>query len=145
MEDCEYNTSDLTLVFHKTIASRREELESEIERIVEIRREMPCARENIHEIWLALREVLTNAVIHGNREDPSKRVQICGACEGQERFLLVVTDEGEGFDPKAIPDPTVAENVFSSHGRGVFLINRLMDQVEFRQGGRQVLLCKKRP
>lgn len=144
MENCEYNTSNLTLVFHKTIVSRREELEPEIERILEILKEMPCARENMHEITLALREVLTNAVIHGNREDPSKKVQICGACEGQERFLLVVTDEGEGFDPEAIPDPTVAENVFSTHGRGVFLINRLMDRVEFRQGGRQVLLYKRR-
>lgn len=144
MENCEFETSNLELVFHKTMESRREELDKAVEQIIEIVRAMPCACGSLDAIQLALEEALANAVIHGNREDPLKKVEICGACEGQERFLLVVTDEGQGFDPAKIPDPTVAENIFSTHGRGVFLINRLMDQVEFRHGGRQILLRKKR-
>jgi serine/threonine-protein kinase RsbW len=85
---------------------------------------------------------LANAIIHGNREDPSKKVEIYGACEGHEKLLLVITDEGQGFDPAAIPDPTRAENIFSGHGRGLFLINRLMCHAEHRLGGRQVVLRK---
>jgi serine/threonine-protein kinase RsbW len=53
---------------------------------------------------------------------------------------LVITDEGQGFDPAAIPDPTSAENIFSNRGRCLFLINRLMGKAEHRLAGRQVVL-----
>lgn len=145
MDNCEFNTSNLKLVFHKTIESRREELHTAVEGVIEIVKRMPCACEDLEEIQLALEEAMANAIIHGNRENPTKKVEICVACEGQEQLLLVVTDEGGGFDPSLLPDPTMAQNIFSIHGRGVFLINRLMDQVEFRHGGRQVVLRKKRP
>jgi anti-sigma regulatory factor (Ser/Thr protein kinase) len=58
-------------------------------------------------------------------------------------LVLVITDEGEGFDPSGLPDPTVSENIFATHGRGVFLIKQLMDQAEYRKGGRQLVLRKR--
>jgi len=143
MRDCEFDTSNLSLAFHEAIESRRDLLGEATERIMENVRALPCAQESLDEVSLALSEALANAIIHGNREDPSKKVRVCGACESQEQLLLVITDEGEGFDPAAIPDPTIADNVFSTHGRGVFLIKRLMDQTEFRLGGRQVVLRKR--
>ena len=143
MEECEFDAANLTLKFREIVPSRLDLVDEAIDRIMETVRAMPCAQENLEEVNLALTEAMSNAVIHGNRGNPNKRVVICGACEGHEKLLLVVTDEGEGFDPAKIPDPTVAENIFASHGRGIFLINQLMDQAEFRKGGRQVVLRKK--
>jgi serine/threonine-protein kinase RsbW len=142
MREYGLDTSNLTMMFHEVTESRRELIGDVVERIMSIVRAMPCAQENLDTIALALNETLANAVIHGNREDPGKKVEIYGACEGEEKLLLVVTDEGQGFDPAAIPDPTTAEQIFSSHGRGLFLINQLMCTPEFRLGGRQVVLRK---
>jgi serine/threonine-protein kinase RsbW len=142
MKEYGIDTSNLTMVFREVTESRRDLVNEAVVRIMEIVRSMPCAQENLDTIDLALTEALANAIIHGNREDPSKKVEIYGACEGHEKLLLVITDEGQGFEPAAIPDPTNAENIFSGHGRGLFLINRLMCHAEHRLGGRQVVLRK---
>jgi serine/threonine-protein kinase RsbW len=85
-------------------------------------------------------EAMTNALIHGNREDPTKIVNICGGCTERSELLIDITDQGEGFDPSTLPDPTAAENLYEGHGRGVFLMKRLVDKREFNLGGRQVIL-----
>lgn len=88
-----------------------------------------------HEYWIltALRESLANAIRHGNRQDQNLRVRVEYAIEG--RCLSIrVTDEGEGFDPSSIPDPTAPENLLRPTGRGIFYINQFMDHVEFRTG-----------
>jgi anti-sigma regulatory factor (Ser/Thr protein kinase) len=72
-----------------------------------------------------------------------KTVGICAVCDAQSRPLIAVTDQGDGFDPAVLPDPRAAENICSSHGRGVFLMRRLVDDVEFNLGGRQVVLRKR--
>ncbi len=128
--------------FHEVIDSRPGLLGEVTERIMRFVRTVPCGEESLEQLSLALHEALTNAIVHGNGEDPSKKVEICGAWESAMQFVLAITDEGEGFDPDALPDPTVAENIFSAHGRGVFLIKRLVDRAEFRLGGRQVVLHK---
>jgi serine/threonine-protein kinase RsbW len=94
-------------------------------------------------IELALQEALANAVIHGAKEDPSKIVE-CLVGRDQERgILIVVRDPGTGFNPQAIPGCTVGENVYSDHGRGIFLINQLMDEVEFRKNGTEIHMVKR--
>ena len=143
MTECEYDLAGLMLSFHLTIESRRDLSEQATEEIMRVVRTLPCAQDNLDDVRLALAEALANAIIHGNREDASKKVEICGGCDRQEQLLLVITDQGEGFDPSALPDPTSPENISSSHGRGVFLINRLVDQAEFNLGGRQVVLRKR--
>jgi serine/threonine-protein kinase RsbW len=91
---------------------------------------------------LVLSEAIDNAIVHGNQEDLKKKVQICGGLEDGNRLVLVITDEGAGFDPTSIPDPLCDQNILRPHGCGVFLMQRLMDKAEFRLGGQQVVLRK---
>jgi serine/threonine-protein kinase RsbW len=142
-EECEIDLSQLSVVLDESIESRLELVGTVVERLIGVVRSLPCAQAHLDEVQLALSEALANAIIHGNRNDPSKRVHVWGACAAGELLLLAITDEGEGFDAAAIPDPTLAENVFCEHGRGIFLMNRLMDSAEHRLGGRQVVLRKR--
>lgn len=104
---------------------------------------LPCVQGSLDNIHLALLEALTNAVVHGNREDPSRVVSVCGGCDARAQLVISVTDQGEGFDTDALPDSTAPENLFASHGRGVYLMKRLVDEVQFNLGGRQVILRKR--
>ena len=91
---------------------------------------------------LALLEALINAVVHGSRGDPEKQIWVCCLCTEDKRMLLVVRDFGPGFDASIVPDPTKAQNINSGHGRGIFLMRELMEEVKFQKGGRQVVLKK---
>lgn len=96
------------------------------------------------DIEIALREALVNAVIHGNREDPEKRVHVTCRCDTAGQVEITVRDQGEGFDRTAIADPTSAENVLHTHGRGIYLMQALMDESWFEEGG-TVVRMRKRP
>ena len=88
---------------------------------------------------VSLVEALSNAMIYGNARDPSKRVRV-------EVFLQAssltarVTDEGVGFDPHGIPDPTIPRNIREDRGRGLFLMRELMDEVRYNDCGNSVTL-----
>lgn len=97
------------------------------------------------ELEIALHEALANAVIHGNRSDPAKRVLLRCYFDPGRGMLIAVRDEGPGFDPEEVPDPRSAERLHLTHGRGIFLMRELMDAVEHRKGGREVVLYKKLP
>jgi serine/threonine-protein kinase RsbW len=84
-------------------------------------------------------EALANAMIYGNARDPAKRVRVEVEL-GSERVSVVVRDEGPGFDPSDVPDPTLPENIESAGGRGIFLIRELMDEVDFHGCGNCVRL-----
>lgn len=92
-------------------------------------------------IEMALHEALTNAVVHGSHEDPSKSVYVLCRCCIDGEVSITVRDQGQGFD--AIADPTTPENLLSTHGRGIFLIRELMDEVSFDEGGVVVRMRKK--
>ncbi len=94
------------------------------------------------DIEIALREALNNAVIHGNREDRGKRVHVSCRCEPGQ-VSIAVRDEGLDFDISGIPEPTAAENIYSTHGRGIYLMKTLMDDVRFEQGGALVCMRKR--
>jgi len=98
--------------------------------------------EEISKVELALQEALANAVRHGCKGDATKQIQCVVTCDTNQEIIIVVRDPGSGFDPAAVPDPLAADNVFKSSGRGVFLINQLMDEVAFRDGGREVQMRK---
>jgi anti-sigma regulatory factor (Ser/Thr protein kinase) len=100
--------------------------------------------EEIMDVDLALQEALANAIKHGCKSDSSKQVQCCVTFDKTGELVIVVRDPGTGFDPNAVPDPLSGDNVFRGSGRGVFLINQLMDTAEYTDGGRKVLM-KKRP
>jgi anti-sigma regulatory factor (Ser/Thr protein kinase) len=101
------------------------------------------ADDDIMAVELALQEAIANAVRHGCQGDPTKQIQCCVAVDASGEVVIVVRDPGAGFDPATVPNPLGAENLFKPSGRGVFLINGLMDQVTYSDGGRQVQMRKR--
>jgi serine/threonine-protein kinase RsbW len=99
--------------------------------------------EEVMEVELALQEALANAIRHGCRNDGTKLVDCRVTLTGGE-LAIIVRDPGPGFDVKAVADPLEHANLFKRGGRGVFLINRLMDAVEYTDGGRRVVMRKRR-
>jgi serine/threonine-protein kinase RsbW len=95
------------------------------------------------DIEMALHEALANAVIHGNGENSRKRIYVEGRCYMDGEVSITVRDEGRGFDSSALPDPTLLENLLFAHGRGIYLIKTLMDEVSFQEGGAVVLMRKR--
>ena len=87
------------------------------------------------DIEMALIEALENAVVHGNCEDPHKRVYVTCRCTPEGEVSITVQDEGQGFDTGTLPDPTASENRLRTFGRGIYLMKTLMDEVRFEQSG----------
>ena len=114
-----------------------------VESVLMMARQMKCAEGKEYEIETALREALANAIRYGCRQDPSRQVQCAVACDQSRGMLIVVRDPGPGFDPSSIPSPIVGQNVFSHHGRGIYLINQLMDEVTFAHGGTEIRMRAK--
>jgi serine/threonine-protein kinase RsbW len=125
------------------VAGRLEAISPAVERMMAEVRAMECSRGKEFEIETALREALANAVRHGCGNDATKKVEACVACDEARGMLIVVRDPGPGFDPGAIPSPTVGQNIFRAHGRGIYLINQLMDQVSFDRGGTEIRMLKR--
>ncbi len=88
---------------------------------------------------IALTEAVNNAILHGNKSNPEKFVKI-GFESEDDKLIFTVTDEGEGFDYKNLPDPTDPNNIEKISGRGVFLMSQLSDFIRFEQNGSRVLL-----
>ncbi len=88
-------------------------------------------------ILIAVTEAVNNAINHGNRQNPEKKVHVDFIDRG-DRLSFSVKDEGEGFDHDALPDPTDPENLEKISGRGVFLMKHLADEVEFSENGTRV-------
>jgi serine/threonine-protein kinase RsbW len=126
------------------IAGRLEAITPAVERMMAEVRAMECSRGKEFEIETALREAIANAVRHGCGNDATKEIEACVACDESRGMLIVVRDPGPGFDPRAIPSPTVGQNVFRAHGRGIYLINQLMDEVSFDRGGTEIRMLKRR-
>ena len=96
------------------------------------------------DIEMALREGLANAVIHGSGDNSGKRVYVTCRCYMDGEVSITVRDEGKGFDSNAVPDPTFLENLLFTHGRGIYLMKTLMDEVRFERGGTVVYMRKSR-
>ena len=98
-----------------------------------------------HWVEMAMREAVANAIKHGNRLDPAKKVMIEMGVEGDE-IVISVADEGTGFDPATVHDPLAPENRFKKDGRGIFYMRSFMDGVDyrFRPEGGTVLTLRKR-
>ncbi|MFZ0801877.1 MAG: ATP-binding protein [Terriglobales bacterium] len=94
------------------------------------------------EIDLAVQEALANAVVHGCKGDASKTIRCRLNGDQQGRIVISVTDPGPGFRPEAVPDPKRAEGLYGDHGRGVYLIRQLMDEVQFERGGSEIKMWK---
>jgi serine/threonine-protein kinase RsbW len=97
---------------------------------------------DVFSVRLAFEEAIANAVKHGNRMDPAKQIHI--TCRlGPSQLYLEVADEGDGFDPTAVPDPTAPDRLEEPSGRGIMLMRSFMDRVEFGPCGNCVKLEKR--
>ena len=120
-----------------------------VERLVEIitalAERCDFSEEDRNKIDLAVREAAVNAVIHGNKDDPSKKIE-ASIDVTEEAMSISITDQGRGFDPGAVPDPLASDNLLKQSGRGIFLMRRLVDDVVFRvlESGTEVILTKRR-
>lgn len=97
----------------------------------------------IFAVKLALEEALCNAVKHGNKSDPTKKVTVRYAVT-QEKAVVVIRDEGAGFALEEVPDPTTPERLPIPSGRGIMLIRAYMDEVAYRDEGRELYFVKHR-
>ena len=85
-------------------------------------------------IHICITEAITNAIVHGNEHNQNKFVTVSTKYQNKHLYIQI-TDEGQGFDPCKIPDPTLPENIYKSGGRGVFIIHELSDYVSFKNDG----------
>ena len=120
-----------------------EEVAPAVERIMGQIQEIDCAQDHHFEIEVALLEALGNAVEHGCGDDSSKEVEVWIGCHDECGLVVIVRDPGPGFDPTQLPNPVEGENLFRTHGRGVWLINQLMDSVHYANGGTELRMHKR--
>lgn len=92
-------------------------------------------------IRLAVEEALTNAIKHGNRNDPSRKVYIRYAVDARVA-VICVRDEGPGFEPEQVPDPTSPDRIALPNGRGIMLMRAYMDEITYRESGKEVCMVK---
>ena len=104
-------------------------------------RKCGCVCQGESDVEIALREALANAIIHGNHQNSRKHVHVRCRCRLDE-VSIAVRDEGRGFDVNTLADPTAPENTESVHGRGIYLMKSLMDEVRFEEGGVVVQMRK---
>lgn len=93
-------------------------------------------------IKLALEEGLNNAIRHGNRGDAGKTVEVVSEIDDR-RFEIMIADQGPGFDPLGVPDPTADENLEKPSGRGIMLMRAYMDEVRYSPTGNRVYMVKR--
>jgi serine/threonine-protein kinase RsbW len=127
-----------------TIPARVAAITPLVESVMDAVRRHSTAKEL--EIETALREALANAIKHGCLCDPSKLVQCSVVFEenGNGRsVVIIVSDPGPGFNATHVPDPTSDEHLYRAHGRGIYLIQRLMDEVRFTRGGAEIHMRSK--
>ena len=140
---CSFDAEKLNLKLSITLAADRDAVDPVVRSVMNVVREMNCAPGREDDIELALTEALANAVVHGAKSDPSKIVECDVACDDKHGILIVVRDPGPGFDPSKIADPCQGENIYPNHGRGIYLINQLMDEVKFHKNGTEIHMLKR--
>ena len=113
------------------------------ERIVSLLEERDYSMRDVFSVRLALEEALVNAIKHGNQLDPEKSVRIHCDVE-QDRVYVEIEDQGPGYKPEDVPDPTLDENIERASGRGLMLIKSFMNRVEFNEKGNCIRLEKLR-
>jgi serine/threonine-protein kinase RsbW len=143
LPEYDFDPERLSLRVRVTLAADRQSVDPVVDQVMDSVRQMKCVDGKEDAIQLSLQEALANAVVHGAKEDPSKVVECLVACDQERGILIIVRDPGEGFDPKAIPTCTLGENLYSNHGRGIFLINQLMDEVKFHKNGTEIHMVKR--
>jgi len=148
LPEYDFDPEKLSLRVRVTLAADRRAVDPVVEQVMHAVREMKSVNGKEEAIELALQEALANAVVHGAKEDPTKVVECVVMCDEQRGLLIIVRDPGEGFDPQGIPTCTMGENLYSNHGRGIFLMRAFMDEFNVHTapgGGAELVMVKKLP
>jgi len=129
--------------FNMTIPADPRAIPKVTDGVMQVLVEKKWSDDRIMQVELALQEALANAIRHGCKGDPTRQVQCVVNFDTDGEILIVVRDPGAGFDASTVPDPLAGDNVLKSSGRGIFLINQLMDEVAFKDGGRELQMRKR--
>lgn len=127
---CEFELDKLVLKLDEVVSSDTRVIDDVVAKITGLIEKTGCWND-LENIDLVVHEALANAIIHGNLNNPDKAVRVCVGVQEDCGMLIVVKDVGSGFDPSQLPNPVLGQNLFAGHGRGIFLINQLMDEVRF--------------
>tara|TARA_B100000530_G_C15741318_1_gene401825 strand:+ start:304 stop:711 length:408 start_codon:yes stop_codon:yes gene_type:complete len=106
--------------------------------IEEVFKDLKVKDEFYGNILVAVTEAVTNAIIHGNKSIDAKMVSISVETPKENSLIFTIEDDGAGFNPEDVPDPTSPENIEKPHGRGIFLMKHLSDKVTFNKNGSSV-------
>jgi serine/threonine-protein kinase RsbW len=128
--------------FEVTLPAEIKAISPVVSWVLQLVKDMNFASGKEFEIEMALREALANAITHGCSGDPTQKIDFSITEEPGRGILIVIRDPGRGFDPKSVPSPTDSKNLFSEHGRGIFLINHLMDEVKYERNGAEIHMRK---
>ncbi len=125
------------------LPSRQDQVER-VEKLADkISKEMKFPEPERDKIAIAVTEAVNNAILHGNKLDPSKKVSI-QIRVNEKSITFIVRDQGSGFDPDSLPDPLDPQNLLKESGRGIFILKSLMDEVsfDFSDDGTQITMVK---
>lgn len=131
----EFEEKSLIVRVDLTVAADVAAIDTVVERILALTRDMGCAKGKEFEIETSIREALANAIVHGCKGNPEKTVGVSVGCDESRGMVIVVRDPGAGFDPSKLPSPVTGKQLYAESGRGIYLINQLMDEVRIRQSG----------
>lgn len=130
---CEFGAGRNTVEIDRVMAADVGQPDEVVNRITRQIGQSGCS-EDLESVELVLREAIANAILHGSKGSPSQTLRICVALPEGGGINIAVKDAGPGFDPAQVADPLAASNLLSNHGRGLFLIRQLMDEVRFQFG-----------
>ena len=140
---CNFDAGKLILKLRVSLAADKNAIDPVVRGVMDLVKQNHCATGKEDAIEVALTEALANAVVHGAQADATKIVECDVACDDKQQILIVVRDPGKGFDPGVIPSPLQGQNIYSDHGRGIYLINQLMDEVKFLKNGTEIHMIKR--
>jgi serine/threonine-protein kinase RsbW len=129
-----HNQSGPCIELERSLPSEVAAISPFVDRLMVLLRNCGWVSQGESDVEIALREALANAIIHGNHENPQKQVYVRCRCKPDE-VAIAVKDEGRGFNIRKLGDPTAPENRGLVHGRGIYLMKALMDEVRFEEGG----------
>ena len=135
------NTS-LSELLDRSMPADSEAIATVVDAISETLTQLEVPEQKRLEVALAVQEALANAVVHGCGNDPSKKIRCCLKSDPHGRIVIIVTDPGPGFSLNLLTDPKRREHLHADHGRGVYLIRQLMDEVHFERGGNEIRMWK---
>ncbi|MFN3325407.1 MAG: ATP-binding protein [Bryobacteraceae bacterium] len=128
----------------RILASTLESVDRAEELVLDLLTRAGVEEEQLHQLGMAVRESMVNAVVHGNRYNPDKQVRLAVSVE-PARVTIRISDQGEGFDPASLPNPLAPENLLRESGRGILLIQAFVDEFSVRRlqpAGVEVTLVK---